>query len=60
LFAGGTFNDNIPAIAAISAIRTALGDEFFPPETAAAIAAVTAFYRYFGFVNKHFSILSAI
>jgi hypothetical protein len=43
LFTGGAFDDYISAIAAVTTIRSAFWDKFFPAETAAAIAAVAGF-----------------
>ncbi len=50
--AAGRNGDNISPFAAISPIGTSSGDIFFPPETYAALSAVTGFYIYFCFVNK--------
>ena len=53
LLAGGAFENNVAAIAAVTAVRAAFGNEFFPAETAAAIAAVTALYGNLSFIDKH-------
>ncbi|MGC2636161.1 MAG: hypothetical protein WA294_03215 [Acidobacteriaceae bacterium] len=37
----------------IAAGGSAAGHEFFAPESHAAITAVTGFYAYFGFIDKH-------
>ena len=53
LFAGFRHKDDVAAGRAIAPVRTAFGHERFPPETAAAIAAVTGFDRDFRLIYKH-------
>ena len=43
---------DVPALAAIAAVGPAPGHEFFPPETDAAVTAVTGFHKELGLVDK--------
>ena len=52
LWLAGIHND-VAAVAAVAARRTAARDELLPPEGHAAIAAVAGFHSDFGFVNEH-------
>jgi hypothetical protein len=47
------FHHNVAAMAAVAAGRSAARDKFLAPERHAAITAVTGFYAYFGFIDKH-------
>jgi len=55
----GRPEDDVAALAAVAAVRTAFGDELLPPETHAARAAVSAPDEYLGFVNKFHLFLSS-
>jgi len=44
--------NDVAAFAAVTAVGAAFGDKLFPPETHAACAAVSAFYKNLCFVNK--------
>ena len=46
--------DDLAAVAAVAAVRSAAGDEHLTPETADAVAAPTGFDRDLNFVDKHF------
>ena len=50
---GRGFQNHIAAMTAIATGRTAARDIFLPAKGQAAIAAVSADYLNFGFVNKH-------
>ena len=44
--------NHIATLAAVSAIRSALGDKLFPSETHAAWSTMSALHKYFCFINK--------
>ncbi len=46
--------DDVAALAAVTAVGSALRDEFLTTEADAAVAAVTGLQFYLGFVDKHF------
>jgi hypothetical protein len=46
-------HDDVPAAAAVTARRTAAGDELLTPESHAAIAAVAGLHSNSYFINKH-------
>src|SRR5216684_4735085 len=47
------FQINAAAMAAVAAGGTAAGHVFFAPEGHAAVAAVSCFHEYLGFINEH-------
>jgi hypothetical protein len=55
----GRPENDVAALAAVAAVRTAFGDELLPPETHAARAAVSAPDKYLGFVNEFHLYLSS-
>src|ERR1041385_3061803 len=46
-------HDDVAALTAISARRTAARNKLLPPESDAAISAVACFYANCGFINEH-------
>jgi hypothetical protein len=47
------FNDHVPAVAAVAAVRTALGTKSLTTKADATRAAVPAAYQNFSLINKH-------
>src|SRR5579863_7440337 len=47
------FHDDVAAFTAVTARRTAAGDELLPAKGHAAVAAVSGFHANFGFIDKH-------
>jgi len=53
-------DNHVSSLPAISTIRAATGDKFFPPEADAAFSTITCLYEYFDFIDKfHMLILSS-
>jgi hypothetical protein len=48
-------DDDVSAIAAVSAIGSALGDKFFPAKTGTAVATAASFGPYSDSIHKHSS-----
>jgi hypothetical protein len=48
----GRFEDDVAAMAAVTTVRAAVGDEFFLPETHLAITAGTGLDEYFCLINE--------
>ena len=49
------YEDDVAAVTAVAAVRTALGDKFFAAETAHAVAAFSGLYKNSGSIDKHIS-----
>ena len=49
------YEDDVAAVTAVAAVRTALGDKFFAAEAAHAVAAFSGLYKNSGSINKHIS-----
>src|SRR5665213_2538867 len=53
---GTRFHEDIPATAAVTTVRTAIGNEFFTAKAQTAVTAASRFYRDGDFINNHDSL----